>query len=70
MSEAYARGDQRMKAFWSLLEHEFHVTFERAIFDGAETDGSIKHLGGLLVNIVVKNEVGSGGGAAHVQNAA
>lgn len=34
-----------------------------------KTNGSRTHLGGMLVNIEVKNEIGSGGGAPHVQNA-
>ncbi|KAL0035626.1 hypothetical protein WJX79_004059 [Trebouxia sp. C0005] len=47
------------------------VKFQRIEFDDAKTDGSLTHpKGGLVVNIEVKNEVGSGGGAIHVQNAA
>ncbi|KAL0047747.1 hypothetical protein WJX82_010836 [Trebouxia sp. C0006] len=53
-----------------LLEDEFNVTFQRAKYHKAETGGSFIHLGGMLVNIEVKNEIGSGGGAIHVQNAA
>ncbi len=70
MSNAFANEDDRMHAFWDLLEHAFHVSFDRAVYAKAETDGSFMHLGGLLVNIEVKNEVGSGGGAIHVQSAA
>ena len=70
MSQAFAAEEQRMQAFWQLLEDEFNVTFQRAPYHRAETDGSVIHLGGLLVNLEVKNEIGMGGGAVHVQNAA
>lgn len=70
MSGTFANEEVRMKRFWELLDEEFNVTFQRAIYNTAETDGSFLHLGGLLVNIQVKNEIGSGGGAVHVQNAA
>ena len=48
------------------------VTFQHANYHKAETDGSFIHLGGTLVNVEVKNEIGSnsGGEAIHVQNAA
>ncbi len=70
MSQAFADEEQRMQTFWQLLEDEFNVTFQRAKYHQAETDGSFIHLGGMLVNIEVKNEIGSGGGAIHIQNAA
>ena len=50
----------------ALLEDEFDLTFQRAKYHKAESDGSLIHLGGLLVNLEVKNEIGSGGGAVHV----
>ena len=59
-----------MRKVWQLLGEEFNVTFQCAKYGKAETAGSFLHLGGLLVNIEVKNEIGSGGGATHVQNAA
>ena len=55
-----------MRKFWQLLGEEFNVTFQCAKYGKAETAGSFLHLGGLLVNIEVKNEIGSGGGATHV----
>lgn len=70
MSAAYDNEELRMRKFWELLGKEFDVTFVSAKYDSAVTDGSVLHLGGLLVNIQVKNEIGSGGGAIHVQNAA
>ncbi|DBB08700.1 TPA: hypothetical protein ACH3X3_008235 [Trebouxia sp. C0006] len=46
------------------------MKLQRIEFGDAKTDGSLTHpKGGLMVNIEVKNEVGSGGGAIHVQNA-
>ena len=69
MSIAFASVELRMKGFWQLLGEEFNVTFHCAKFGKAESDGSVLHLGGLLVNIEVKNEIGSGGGDIHVQNA-
>ena len=57
-----------MRKFWQLLGKA--VTLRSAKYGKAESDGSFLHLGGLLVNIEVKNEIGSGGGAVHVQNAA
>jgi len=71
MSANFTTEAERMKKFWQLLEHENRVKFLRIEFDDAKTDGSLTHpKGGLMVNIEVKNEVGSGGGAIHVQNAA
>ena len=70
MSTTFAKEELRMKEFWRLLGKEYNVTFQCAKYGKAESDGSFLHLGGLLVNIVVKNEIGSGGGAVHVQNAA
>ena len=72
VSRAFADEEQRMQIFWQLLEDEFNVTFQHANYLKAETDGSFIHLGGMLVNVEVKNEIGSnsGGGAIHVQNAA
>ncbi len=46
------------------------MTIQQAKYGKCETNGSWTHLGGMLVNIEVKNEIGSGGGAPHVQNAA
>ncbi len=69
MSETFANSTIRRDAFWALLRKEFCLTLEQAKY-GEWTDGSRKHRVGMLVNIVVKNELGSGGGAAHVQNAA
>ena len=71
MSENFTKESERMDKFWELLEHEYGVKFQRIEFGDAKTDGSLTHpKGGLMVNIEVKNEVGSGGGAVHVQNAA
>ena len=71
MSENFTTEGERMAKFWELLEHENSVKFQRIEFGDAKTDGSLTHpKGGLMVNIEVKNEVGSGGGAIHVQNAA
>ena len=70
MSGTFADESLRMREFWRLLDEEFNVTFQSAKYGKAESDGSFLHLGGLLVNIEVKNEIGSGGGAIHVQNAA
>ncbi|KAL3157238.1 hypothetical protein ABBQ38_001475 [Trebouxia sp. C0009 RCD-2024] len=71
MSESFTKEGERMDKFWELLEHEYSVKFQRIEFGDAKTDGSLTHpKGGLVVNIEVKNEVGSGGGAIHVQNAA
>ena len=70
MSTAFASEELRMRKVWQLLGEEFNVTFQCAKYGKAETAGSFLHLGGLLVNIEVKNEIGSGGGATHVQNAA
>ena len=70
MSTAFANEELRMRLFWQLLGKEFNVAFQCAKYGKAETDGSFLHLGGLLVNIEVKNEIGFGGGAIHVQNAA
>ena len=69
VSEKFVNETIRRDAFWALLREDFCVTLQQAKY-GKWTDGSWKHLGGMLVNIVVKNEIGSGGGAAHVQNAA
>ena len=69
MSTTFANEKLRMRKFWQLLGKEF-VTFQCAKYGKAESGGSFLHLGGLLVNIEVKNEIGSGGGAIHVQNAA
>lgn len=70
MSENFTTEGERMDKFWELLEHENGVKFQRIEFGDAKTDGSLTHpKGGLMVNIKVKNEVGSGGGAIHVQNA-
>ena len=65
MSQAFADEEQRMQTFWQLLEDEFNVTFQRAKYHKAEAAGSFIHLGGMLVNIEVKNEVGLGNGAIH-----
>ena len=70
MSGTFADECFRMRKLWHLLDKEFNVTFQCAKYGKAESDGSFLHPGGLLVNIVVKNEIGSGGGAIHVQNAA
>lgn len=70
MSTPSADEELSMRKFWQLLGQEFKVTVQRAKYGEAESDGSFLHLGGLLVNIEVKNEIGSGGGATHVQNAA
>ena len=71
MSENFTKEAERMDKFWELLEYEYGVKFQRIEFGDAKTDGSLTHpKGGLMVNIEVKNEVGSGGGAVHVQNAA
>ena len=59
-----------MQKFFQLLEDEFKVTFQRMQYRKAETDGFFIHLGGMLVNVEVKNELGLGGGAIHVKNAA
>ena len=70
MSENFTTEGKRMDKFWELLEHENSVKFQRIDFGDAKIDGSLTHpKGGLMVNIQVKNEVGSGGGAIHVQNA-
>ena len=71
MSENFTTEGERMDKFWELLEHEHSVKFQRIEFGDAKTYGSLTHpKGGLMLNIEVKNEVGSGGGAIHVQNAA
>ena len=71
MSQNFTTEAERMDNFWELLEYEYGVKFQRIEFGDAKTDGSLTHpKGGLMVNIEVKNEVGSGGGAVHVQNAA
>ncbi|KAL3154350.1 hypothetical protein ABBQ32_013830 [Trebouxia sp. C0010 RCD-2024] len=71
MSESFTKEGERMDKFWELLEHEYSVKFQRIEFGDAKTDGSLTPpKGGLVVNIEVKNEVGSGGGAIHVQSAA
>ena len=71
MSANFSKETTRMSIFWQLLEAEYGVKFDRIKFGDAETDGSLMHFkGGLMVNIEVKNEVGAGSGAIHVQNAA
>ena len=71
MSANFTTEGERIDKFWELLEHENCVKFQHIRFGDARTDGSLTHpKGGLLMNIEVKNEVGSGGGAIHVQNAA
>jgi len=70
MSGTFADEESRMKQFWKLLEGEFNVSFHRAKYGRCESGGSFIHLGGLLANLEVKNEIDSGGGAVHVQNAA
>ena len=70
MSENFNTKGERTDKFWELLEHENSMKLQRIEFGDAKTDGSLTHpKGGLMVNIEVKNEVGSGGGAIHVQNA-
>ncbi len=70
MSENFKTEGERTDKFWELLEHENSIKFQRIEFGDAKTDGSLTHpKGGLMVNVEVKNEVGSGGGAIHVQNA-
>lgn len=70
MSQNFPTEGERVDKFWELLEHEYTVKFQRIEFGDAKTDGSLTHpKGGLMLNIEVKNEVGSGGGAIHVQNA-
>lgn len=70
MSAPFTTEGERMDKFWELLERENSVKFERVELGDDKTDGSLTHpKGGLMVNIEVKNEVGSGGGAIHVQNA-
>ena len=70
MSQNFPTEWERVDKFWELLEDEYTVKFQRIEFGDAKTDGSLTHpKGGLMVNIEVKNEVGSGGGAIHVQNA-
>ena len=71
MSENFTTEGKRIDKFWELLEDENSVKFQRFLFGDDKTDGSLTHpKGGLMVNVEVKNEVGSGGGAIHVQNAA
>ena len=70
MSGTFSDECFRMRKFWHLLDEEFNVTFQCPKYGKAEGDGCFLHLGGLLVNIVVKNEIGFGGEAIHVQNAA
>ena len=71
MSRNFTTEGDRKDKFRELLERENKVKFQRIHFGDAQTDGSLTHpKGGLMVNIKVKNEVGSGGGAIHVQNAA
>ncbi len=71
MSQPFREETERMNKFWELLQAEYGVEFHRLKFSNAETDGSLVHVkGGLIMNIEVKNEVGAGGGAVHVQNAA
>ena len=69
MSETFANETIRMKAFWALLQKEFGIPLHQVKYE-YKTDGSWTHLRGLLVNIDTKNEIGYGGGAPHVQNAA
>ena len=70
MSQNFPTAGDRVDKFLELLEHEYTVKFQRIQFGDAKTDGSLTHpKGGLMVNIEVKNEVGLGGGAIHVQNA-
>ena len=71
MSRAFTEQAERVDKFRELLQAEFSVGLHCIKIGDADTDGSLVHYkGGLIINIVVKNEVGQGGGAVHVQNAA
>lgn len=71
MSEKYANADDRLRCFWELFQKEFGVAGQRIEVHSSRTDGSLLHPhGGMLLNVQGKNEVGTGGGAIHVQNAA
>lgn len=61
MSETFANDTTQMHAFWALLQKEFVVTIQQVRYGKCETDGSWTHFWGILVNVEVKNEIGSGG---------
>ena len=70
MSEAFPSEHERMVAMQQLLQDEYGYPFVRAVTTRGMTDGTVRHTsGGAVANMEVKNEVGSGGGSIHVQNA-
>jgi len=69
MSRSFRDEETRAETFRMLLCDEFGVTLSIGKWGNAETDGSFLHGSGLVVNLEVKNEIGTGGGAIHVQNA-
>ena len=71
ISQVFADENERMTTFWELMTSEFGASFARIKLSGAETDGSVLHWkGGLVTNVEVKNEIGTGGGSIHIENAA
>ena len=70
MSGTFYHSDERRQAFRELIQAEFKIFLQRPVYDGAATDGSFIHLGGMLLNLVIKNEIGIGHGAIHVESAA
>ena len=72
MCQAFSDEESRVQKIWHLLAEEFGIGLTRIEFGSSKTDGSILGSGGhgLVFNIEVKNEVGEGHGAIHVQNAA
>ena len=71
MSEGYVDEKARVAEFHRLMHEEYKEQFTRICMERGVTDGSLVHRSGALrANLEVKNEVGMGGGAIHVQNAA
>ena len=70
MSRAYDFEENRLAAVWNLFKDEFRCSLVRKhIGNGIMTDGSYIRCNGLVLNLEIKNEIGTGGGSPHIQNA-
>lgn len=72
MCATFPSEKQRVERFWEIMMEHIQIfsAFQYLKLDSGETDGSLCVSGGLLVNLEAKNEIGSGNGCCHVQNAA
>ena len=69
MSRAYDDEDSRLVAVWDLFREEFGCSLVRITVGNGTTDGSYICCNGLVLNLEIKNEIGTGGGSPHIQNA-